>query len=165
VFIYTNANPTTYTINGNLSVKNYSTGSQTLSFGNTPASNNLIDMTVYGNFSVDAGCNIRVNNFAGSHAIPDDQPADVPSITPFPIHKLNLYGNFTNNGSVRFTGLPSRLQLRIIPIRRQMSGQIIMAMLKSVSRERQTILSPATESPTFSGSSLKRELIRPIRSR
>ena len=61
-------------------------------------------MTVYGNFSVDAGCSIRVNNFATSHAIPN--PSD-EGATPYPVHTLSLYGSFTNNGSVRFTGLPS----------------------------------------------------------
>ena len=60
-------------------------------------------MTVYGDFSVDAGCNILVNNFASSQTIPD--PTN--NTTPYPVHTLLLYGNFTNNGSVRFTGLPS----------------------------------------------------------
>jgi hypothetical protein len=98
-----NTNPTMYVINGNLGVKNYSSGSETVYFGNPAASDNLITMTVYGNFSVDAGCNIRVNNFASAHAIPN--PTD--NTTAYPVHALSLYGNLTNNGSVRFTGLPS----------------------------------------------------------
>jgi hypothetical protein len=102
-FLNNGTNPTTYTINGNFSLKNYSSGAETVSFGNPAASDNLINMTVYGNFSVDAGCNIRVNNFAASHAIPN--PTD--NVTVYPVHTLSLYGNFTNNGSVRFTGLPS----------------------------------------------------------
>jgi fibronectin-binding autotransporter adhesin len=96
-------NPTTYTINGNFSLKNYSTGSETFYFGNQTASDNLINMTVYGNFSVDPNCNVRVSNFATGHTIPD--PTN--NTTPYPVHTLNLYGNLTNNGSVRFTGLPS----------------------------------------------------------
>jgi hypothetical protein len=103
-FLINSANPTTYVINGNFSLKNYSSGSQSLFFGNTVPSNNLITMTVYGDFSVDAGCNIRVNNFAASQNIPN--PSD-EGTTPYPIHTLTLYGDFTNNGSVRFTGLPS----------------------------------------------------------
>jgi hypothetical protein len=103
-FLINNANPTNYVINGNFSLKNYSSGSHTLYFGNPTASDNLIDMTVDGNFSVDAGCNIRVNNFAGVHTIP--HPTTTTTI-PYPIHTLSLYGNFTNNGSVRFTGLPA----------------------------------------------------------
>lgn len=103
-FINNSANPTTYIINGNVSLKNYSSGSQTVSFGNPTASDNLINMTIFGNLSVDAQCNINVNNFASSHAIPN--PSD-EGATAYPIHTLNLYGNFTNNGTVRFTGLPS----------------------------------------------------------
>ncbi len=98
-----NSTSPTYTINGNFSLKNYSTSSNTFYFGNPIASDNLINMTVNGNISVDAGCNIRVNNFATSHAIPN--PTD--NTTPYPVHTLSLYGNLTNNGSVRFTGLPS----------------------------------------------------------
>jgi Domain of unknown function DUF11 len=97
------SNPTTYVVNGTFSIKNYSTGTETFYFGNPTPSNNLINMTVYGDFSVDAGCSILVNNFASSQAIPD--PTN--NTTPYPVHTLSLYGNFTNNGSVRFTGLPS----------------------------------------------------------
>jgi hypothetical protein len=100
-----NSTSPNYVINGNFSLKNYSTGSNTFNFGNLTASDNLINMTVYGNFSVDAGCNIRVNNFASSHTTP---PANTQNnTTVYPIHTLSLYGNLTNNGSVRFTGLPS----------------------------------------------------------
>ncbi|HTR81766.1 MAG TPA: hypothetical protein VMM58_09065 [Bacteroidota bacterium] len=97
------SNPTAYTINGNFNIKNYSTGSETFYFGNPTPSSNLINMTVYGNFTVDAGCSILVNNFAGSQAIPN--PTN--NTTSYPVHTLSLYGNFVNNGSVRFTGLPS----------------------------------------------------------
>ncbi len=103
-YLNNGSNPTTYTINGNFSLKNYSSGTNTFYFGNPTASDNLINMTIYGNFSVDAGCNIRVNNFATSHAIPNlsDEGA-----TAYLVHSLSVYGSFTNNGSVRFTGLPS----------------------------------------------------------
>ena len=103
-YLNNGTNPTTYTINGSFSLKNYSSGSNTFYFGNPTASDNLINMTVYGNFSVDAGCNVRVNNFATSHAIPN--PSD-EGATAYPVHTLNLYGSLTNNGSVRFTGLPA----------------------------------------------------------
>jgi hypothetical protein len=99
-----NSTSPTYTVNGNFSLKNYSTGSNTFYFGNPTASDNLINMTVSGNFSIDAGCSIGVNNFAGVHNIPN---VNDEGATPYPVHTLNLYGNFTNNGSVRFTGLPS----------------------------------------------------------
>lgn len=104
IFLNNGTNPTDYIINGNITLKNYSSGSDTLFFGNPTASDNLINMTVSGDFSVDAGCNIKVNNFAGVHTIP--HPTTTTTI-PYPIHTLSLYGNFTNNGSVRFTGLPS----------------------------------------------------------
>ena len=103
----TNVSDITYTINGNFNLKNYSSGTQTFYFGNPAPYNYLINISVSGNFTVDANCNIRVNNFTAGHALPDDKPATVAAITPYPIHKLTLYGNFTNNGSVRFTGLPS----------------------------------------------------------
>ncbi len=104
-FLNNITNPTTYTINGNFNLKNYSSGTNTFSFGNSTASDNLINMTVYGNFSVDANCSIRVNNFATSHAIPN--PTN--NTTAYPVHSLSLYGNLTNNGSIRFTGLPSSI--------------------------------------------------------
>ena len=56
----------TYTVNGNFDLKNSNGGSLTFNFGNPAASNNLINMTVYGNFTVNADCNIRVNNFASN---------------------------------------------------------------------------------------------------
>ncbi len=104
-YLDNSANPTSYIINGNFSLKNYSSGSDTLYFGNPTPSDNLINMTVYGNFSVGVGCHIRVNNFAGAHTIP--HPTTDTSTLPYPVDSLSLYGNFTNNGSVRFTGLPS----------------------------------------------------------
>jgi len=103
-FLNNSANPTNYVINGNFALKNYSSGSHTFYFGNPAASDNLINMTVYGNYSVDAGCSIRVNNFATSHNIPN---ASDEGATPYPVHTLSLYGNLINNGSIRFTGLPS----------------------------------------------------------
>ncbi|HUI30215.1 MAG TPA: T9SS type A sorting domain-containing protein [Candidatus Acidoferrales bacterium] len=104
VYLNNFANPATYTVNGNFSLKNYSSGSNTFYFGSPTASDNLVSMTVYGSLSVDAGCNIRVNNFATAHNVPN---ASDEGATPYPVHTLNLYGNLTNNGSVRFTGLPS----------------------------------------------------------
>jgi len=103
VYLNNGSNPTTYEVNGNLSVKNYSIGSQTFSFGNPTPSDNLINLTVYGNFTVDANCNVRVNNFATGHAIPNPNN----NTTPYPVHTFSLYGNLTNNGSVRLTGLSS----------------------------------------------------------
>ncbi len=103
VYLNNSSNPINYTLNGNFDLKNVSTGSLTFSFGNSAASDNLINMTVYGNFTVAAGCNVRVNNFATSHALPN--PSNSTSV--FPVHTLNIYGDFSNNGSVRFTGLPS----------------------------------------------------------
>ena len=102
------ANPTTYTINGNFNVKNYSTGSNTASFGNSTSSNNLINMTVYGDFTVDAGCYVNVNNFASSQTIP--HPTTATSTASYPVHTLYLYGNLTNNGSIRFTVQTSPVQ-------------------------------------------------------
>ena len=105
-FFSNSAGPITYTINGNLSVKNYSSGTQTLYFGNSTPSDSLINMTVYGNFSVDASCQIGVNNFNNVHNIPN--PNAVPALpVTYPVHTLTLYGNLANNGSIRFTGLPS----------------------------------------------------------
>ena len=105
-YLANGSNPTTYVINGNFSLKNYKTGSHTFYFGNSTASDNLINMIVYGDFSVDAGCNIRVNNFATAalHNIPN---VNDEGATAYPVHTLSLYGNLTNNGSIRFTGLPS----------------------------------------------------------
>jgi len=102
VFI-NNASSPTYTINGNFTLKNYSTGSLTFAFGNTTVSNNLLNMSVYGDFTVNTGCNVKVNNFSSSQTIPDQSNYT----TNYPVHTLNLYGNLINNGSIRFTGLPS----------------------------------------------------------
>ncbi len=106
-FFSNNAGPITYTINGNLSVKNYSSGTQTLYFGNLTPSDSLINMTVYGDFTVDAGCNVRVNNFATAHGIPNPTAVPALPVTYSGVHTLSLYGNLVNNGSIRFTGLPS----------------------------------------------------------
>ena len=97
---------TNLTVNGNFSLQNNSTGADSLYFGNwaTP-SDSLINMTVYGNFTVGSGCYIRVSNFHAVHTTPPATTAN--NTTVYPIHSLYLYGNFTNNGSVRFTGLPS----------------------------------------------------------
>lgn len=105
VFLNNVANPTNYSLNGTFDLKNNSSGSLTFYFGNSTASDNLINMTVNGNFTIGAGCNIRVNNFATSHAIPNANN----NTTPYPVHSLSLYGDFLNNGSARFTGLPSPL--------------------------------------------------------
>lgn len=103
VFLSNSTNPVYYVLNGDFSLVNGSTGSLTFYFGNPTASDNLINMTVNGNFTVGAGCNVRVNNFATGHSIPNPNN----NTTPYPVHSLVLYGDFTNNGSVRFTGLPS----------------------------------------------------------
>jgi hypothetical protein len=102
IYLSSTSNPS-YIINGDFTLKNNSTGSLTFDFGNSTASDNLINMTVYGDFTVNAGCNVMVNNFATSHTIPN--PTN--STTSYPVHTLNLLGNLTNNGSIRFTGLPS----------------------------------------------------------
>ena len=98
-------NPTDYLVNGNLTLKNNSTGNLTVYFGNPTASNNLINLTVYGNLTVNTGCNIRVNNFASAQTYPDPNAGGIPP--DFPVHKIYLYGDLTNNGTIRFTGLPS----------------------------------------------------------
>lgn len=103
VFLNNSTNPVNYLLNGDFSLVNGSTGSLTFYFGNPTASDNLINMTVNGNFTVGGGCNIRVNNFASGHSIPNPNN----NTTPYPVHTVVLYGDFTNNGSVRFTGLPS----------------------------------------------------------
>jgi fibronectin-binding autotransporter adhesin len=103
VYLNNATNPINYTLNGNFELKNNSTGTLTFYFGNSVVSDNLINMSVNGNFTIGTGCNIRVSNFATSHAIPN--PTN--NTTPYPVHSLNLFGNLTNNGTVRFTGLPS----------------------------------------------------------
>jgi hypothetical protein len=113
VFLDNVTNPVNYTINGKFDLKNNSSGSLTFYFGNPTVSDNLINMTVYGNFTVSAGSNILVNNFASGHAIPNPGLPGAPSnygptaIANYPVHTLYLNGNFTNNGTVRFTGWPS----------------------------------------------------------
>jgi hypothetical protein len=104
VFIDNNANPTNYTVNGNFTLENHSTGSLTFNFGNSAPISNLINMTIYGNVDVGAGCTIGVNRFASSLTYPDPNSGGIPP--DFPVHKLYLHGNLTNNGIVRFTGLP-----------------------------------------------------------
>jgi len=103
VFLNNATNPINYTLNGNFELKNNSSGSLTFYFGNSTPSDNLINMVVNGDFTIGASCNIRVNNFASSHALPNPNN----TTTTFPIHSLSVYGDFTNNGTVRFTGLPS----------------------------------------------------------
>ncbi|MCE1199067.1 MAG: hypothetical protein LWW85_08880, partial [Marinilabiliales bacterium] len=71
VYLNNASNNITYTLNGNFDLKTFSSGSLTFSFGNSTASDNLINMIVNGNFTVAANCNVRVNNFASSHTIPD----------------------------------------------------------------------------------------------
>lgn len=103
VFLNNATNPINYTLNGDFDLINSSTGSLSFYFGRPTASDNLINMTVNGDFRVGTGCNIRVNNFATGHSIPNPNN----NTTSYPVHSLALYGNFTNNGTVRFTGLPS----------------------------------------------------------
>jgi hypothetical protein len=87
-------NTTVYTINGNLSLASSGTGSLTLMLGSTPVNNNKLNITTYGNISVANNCSIRVNNFSNSQPFDD-------------VHNLTIYGDLINNGSIRFTGLPS----------------------------------------------------------
>ena len=83
------SNPSNYTINGNLIIANNGSGSLTVTFGN--AATNVINFTQQGNINVGAGCNIRVGNFNA-------------------IHNIDIYGDFINNGSVRFTNQASPVQ-------------------------------------------------------
>ena len=103
-FLDNSSNNITYTVNGTFDLKNFGLGSLTFYYGNPTPSDNLINMTVKGNFSVTSGCNIRVNNFASTHTLANS--ATDPSVVN-PVHSLTIEGDFTNNGSVRFTGLPS----------------------------------------------------------
>ncbi|MDP4208648.1 MAG: autotransporter-associated beta strand repeat-containing protein [Bacteroidota bacterium] len=84
------ANPSNYTINGDLSIQNTGSGSQTFTIGNVAT--NVINLTEWGNVNVGNGCNVRVGNVNA-------------------IHKIAIYGDFTNNGSVRFTNQASPVQL------------------------------------------------------
>ncbi len=105
VYIDNSSSPT-YTLNGNFELKNTGSGNLTFNFGNPTASDNLLNMTVHGNFTVDAGCSIGVNNFASNaHSFAGSTYTE-PTLPVYPVHTLNIYGDFTNNGSVRFTGLP-----------------------------------------------------------
>jgi autotransporter-associated beta strand protein len=98
------SNNISYTVNGTFDLNKYGAGNLTFNFGNPTPSDNLINMTVAGNFSVSTGCTIGVNNFATAHTLAS---SDVNASLVNPVHSLTLYGNFTNNGSVRFTGLPA----------------------------------------------------------
>jgi hypothetical protein len=104
VFLDNASNGINYTVNGSFDLKNYGAGNLTFCFGNPTPSDNLINMTVNGSFNVAAGCFVRVNNFATSHTLAS---SDVSNSVANPIHSLSIYGDFANNGSVRFTGLPS----------------------------------------------------------
>ena len=109
VFLDNATNPINYVLNGNFELETQSSGSLTFYFGNPTASDNLINMSVNGNFAVGAGCNIRVNNFATAHTIPNPALASTLPLPAYPVHTLTLNGDLTNNGTVRFTGLPSPL--------------------------------------------------------
>jgi hypothetical protein len=104
VYLNNPTNPTNYTINGNFSIVANGSGSLTFYIGSSTASDNLINLTIYGNLSVNSNCNIRVSNFATGHAIPNPNGTPLPA---YPIHSIYLYGDLINNGSIRFTGLPS----------------------------------------------------------
>ncbi|MBK9477372.1 MAG: PKD domain-containing protein [Bacteroidetes bacterium] len=80
------SNPTNYTINGNLTISRSSSGTLTLLFGN--ATTNVINASVGGNTTIGNGCSMRVGNFNA-------------------IHNLSFNGDFTNNGTVRFTNQTS----------------------------------------------------------
>ncbi|MEI6277240.1 MAG: hypothetical protein WCP08_14675, partial [Prolixibacteraceae bacterium] len=107
VYLDNATNPINYTLNGNFNLKRLSAGTLTFRFGNPTASDNLINLTVNGNFTVDAGCSIAVSNFASGQTIPDPALGSTLPLAAYPVHTLNLYGNLTNNGTIRFTGLPS----------------------------------------------------------
>jgi fibronectin-binding autotransporter adhesin len=79
-------NPSNYTINGNLSLSRSSTGTLALVFGNVAT--NVINANVAGNTSIGNGCSVSVGNFNA-------------------IHNLSFAGDFTNNGTVRFTNQAS----------------------------------------------------------
>lgn len=83
------ANPSPYTINGDLTLVNNGSGSLTFTLGN--AATNVINLNQQGNLNVGNGCNIRVGNFNA-------------------IHNIDIYGSFVNNGSVRFTNQASPVQ-------------------------------------------------------
>jgi hypothetical protein len=110
VYLSNASNGISYTINGNFDLKNSSTSTLTFNVGNPTASDNLINMNVYGNFTVSSGCTVGVNNFSSAHSIPNPTTAvltTAPTYSYYPVHTLFLWGDFTNNGSVRFTGWPS----------------------------------------------------------
>ena len=98
------SNNINYTVNGTFDLNKYGAGNLAFYFGNPTPSDNLINMTVAGNFTVASGCTIAVNNFASAHTLAS---SDVNISLVNPVHSLTLNGNFTNNGSVRFTGLPA----------------------------------------------------------
>ncbi len=104
VYLNNTTNPTNYTINGNFTIIANGSGSLTFYIGSATASDNLINLTIYGNLSVNSNCNIRVSNFASGHAIPNPNSTPLPA---YPVHSIYLYGDLINNGSIRFTGLPS----------------------------------------------------------
>ncbi len=89
VFLNNATNPINYTLNGNFDLKNNASGSITFYFGNSTPSDNLINMSVNGNVTIGPGCNIRVNNFATSHALPNPNN----STSTFPIHSLSVFGD------------------------------------------------------------------------
>ncbi|MBL0047056.1 MAG: PKD domain-containing protein [Bacteroidetes bacterium] len=80
------ANPTSYTINGNLSLLSNSSGTVTLIWGNLAT--NIINASIGGNTTVGSGCAIRVGNFNA-------------------IHNISFNGDVTNNGIMRFTNQAS----------------------------------------------------------
>ncbi len=95
----------TYTINGNFDLQNNSTGTLTFKYGNPTASNNLIYQTVKGNYTVGQGCIVGMNNRSSAYTFPDPSTGTViPTYLDYRIHTLFIYGDLTNNGTVRFTG-------------------------------------------------------------
>lgn len=83
------AGTTVYTLASNITVANNLTiarsngGVSNLTFGNDGTARSL---TVNANFQVEAGCQVRVRN-----------------VSPLVTHTLSVGGDFSNNGSVRFT--------------------------------------------------------------
>ena len=97
VFIDNASSGINYTINGNFDLKNNSTGSLSFNFGNSTASDNLLNLTVNGNFTVSSGCTVGVNNFSTAHNIPNSTVIVTPPVySDYPVHTLFVYGNLTN---------------------------------------------------------------------
>ncbi|MBU0765195.1 MAG: hypothetical protein KJ607_10215, partial [Bacteroidetes bacterium] len=86
---YTFTFPTnSYTLAGNLTMEKTGSGTVTVTLGSAASS---ITMTIDGNITVGSGCTMNVRNANA-------------------IHNINLYGDLTNNGTIRFTNQASPVQ-------------------------------------------------------